>query len=147
MASVNELLAELEGTEEEKQAAKSGTASHKMTAELSNIHLLKVKEAIGTDSFFTDFKTTLTPENGQSPLQLALQAKLLEHEWHKIGPVLATTGVGVEWDYKDGSGNSGKLDLSQDLKIDSLDIKLDFQTDLSTGSTNVMTVWTYKFGK
>ena len=134
-AAIEELLKNSSASNEDKQAAKSsGSASHKLTADLSNLTWMEFTNKVGTTSFIPDLKVTLTPENGQSPLQLDLHADLIKEKWADFGSVSLTSGLGGDLDYKDGNGVSGKLDVSQAIKFKKATFEADIKTDFSTPS-------------
>ena len=132
------------GSEDDKQAAKSGSSTHLLTIDVSGLTWAEVHSVLGSSDFLTGAKLTITPLQKTNDLQGDVHIDLLKQTWPSVGPVILQTGLSGDLEYSEHGGGSGKLDLTQDVKLSDATLELEVTTG-TNGEVSGSVAFKYSF--
>lgn len=115
-----------------KTAAKSATAKHELSIDVSGMTWGQVKDKFGTTTFVPEVKASLTPAQGTGSLEADVHSTLLEQNWGDIDGIGLKTALSGDLKYTDDK-LGGDVQVEQDFTFKSATLSATVSTDFSTG--------------
>jgi hypothetical protein len=144
-SAIEDLFSKHSSSDSEKDEAKSGSASHYLSLEFSNMKWMDFQSKLGSTSILSDATFSLTPDQSGSPLQLGVHADLIKQQWADLGALKLTSDLQGTMSYVDHKGVRASLDLQQDVTFKTLTVEAIISTDLRTGSTTFVGALKFEF--